>query len=127
MQSSQNNQNSQNQNMQNTVCQYKNPVTDMNGCLTSCGTMVCQGPPRYLNLQVSSTGGLATWVAPLTAPAGLTYTAQMSYDGTTWTPLPLESPTSTFVRFPVQATKPFVLRVTPVGYPPATQAFIPAQ
>jgi len=113
-------------NIPTTSCTYPSPIQDSNGCVTSCGTMSCMGPVRFLNLQVGSNGALATWVSPLTAPASLSYTADISYDGSMWTPLPLETPTSTFGRFSVTAGKPFEIRITPAGFPPAIKAYMPA-
>jgi hypothetical protein len=110
---------------QQTQCHYENPQTAPNGCLMGCGTLVCNGPVRFLDITMGQGSAVATWVPPLSAALGQTYVADISYDGNTWRNLPLEQPWATFARFQVDEGKPFQIRVTAVGYPSAMKKFEP--
>jgi hypothetical protein len=108
---------------QQTHCHYENPQLAPNGCLMGCGTLVCDGPVRFLDITMGQGSAVATWVPPLSATLGQTYVAEISYDGNTWRNLPLEQPWATFARFQVDEGKPFQIRVTAVGYPSALKKF----
>jgi hypothetical protein len=111
---------------QKTSCHYENPQMAPNGCLMGCGTLVCDGPVRFLEIVVGQGSAVATWVPPLSAALGQTYIVELSYDGNTWRNLSLEQPWATFARFQVDQGKPFQLRVTANGYPSAVKKFDPA-
>jgi hypothetical protein len=98
---------------------------DADGCLIGCGTLICDGPVRFLEITMGQDSAFATWAPPLSAPFGQTYTAEMSYDGITWRNLTLEQPWATYARFQVDQGKPFQIRVTAAGYPSAVKKFIP--
>jgi hypothetical protein len=108
---------------QKTSCHYENPQKAPNGCLMGCGTLICNGPVRFLEIAMGQGSAVATWVPPLSAALGQTYVVEMSYDGQTWRNLPLEQPWATFARFQVDEGKPFLLRVTARGYPSAVKQF----
>jgi len=112
---------------QQTHCHYENPQTAPNGCLMGCGTLVCDGPVRFLDITMGQGSAVATWVPPLSASLGQTYKAEISYDGNAWRDLPLEQPWATFARFQVDEGKPFQLRVTATGYPSAIKKFEPTE
>jgi len=81
------------------------------------------GPVRFLNVQLlQPTEALAMW-APPNGTQPTNYTAEISYDGSSWRRLSLEEPESTFVTFMVTDQKNFQVRVTPEGGAPAMAAF----
>lgn len=110
---------------QQTNCRYENPQMAPNGCLMGCGQLVCEGPVRFLEIAMGQNSAVATWVPPLSAALGQTYTAELSYDGINWRNLPLEQPWATFARFEIEENKPFQLRVTAAGYPSIVKKFSP--
>jgi len=109
-----------------TQCHYEGPPqVASNGCVVGCGTLVCNGPVRFVQIQMGQGSAVATWAPPLGASLGQTYMAELSYDGTSWRTLPLEQPWATFVRFQVDDGEKFQVRITANGYPSLVKLFDP--